>query len=101
MYVEARTPDGRLRLARIARVRFSKRWRSVYFEGREFLSRGEYIDVETRETHWFSGPRKDGNDRGGTQAGSFPIEIDEDVRREYRTEIRGLPERAGERVTYG
>ena len=103
MYVEARRPDARLRLARIARVRFSKSGRSIYLDGREFLGvgRGEYIDTETRETYWFSGPRKDGNDRGGNQSGSFPIEIDEDVRREYWTDIRGLPDRADERVTYG
>jgi len=34
-------------------------------------------------------------------SGSFPIEIDEDVRREYWTDIRGLPDRVDERVTYG
>ena len=103
MYVEARGPDGRLRLARIARVRFSKSGRSIHLDAREFLGvgRGEYIDTETRETHWFSGPRKDGNDRGGNRPGSFPVEIDEDVRREYWTEIRGLPDRVDERVTYG
>ena len=103
MYVEARGPDGRLRLARIARVRFSKSGRSIYLEGKEFrgVGRGEYLETETRATYWFSGPRRDGNDRGGNQPGSFPIEIDEDVRREYWTEIRGLPDRVDERVTYG
>ena len=103
MYVEARRPDGGVRFARIARVRFSKSGRSIHFEGREFLGvgRGEYREVESGETWWFSGPRRDGNDRGGNRPGSFPIEIDEDVRREYWTDIRGLPERAAEPVTYG
>jgi hypothetical protein len=84
MYVEARRPDGGIRLARIARVRFSKSGRTIHFDGREF-----------------SGPRRDGNDRGGNRPGSFPIEIDEDARREYWTDIRGEPERAAEAVTYG
>ena len=103
MYVEARRPDGGIRMARIARVRFSKSGRTIYFDGREFLAvgRGEYLDTESRETYWFSGPREDGNDRGGNRAGSFPIEVDEEVRREYWTEIRGEPERAAEAVTYG
>jgi len=103
MYVEARGPDGRLRSARIARVRFSKSGGSIHFEGREYraVGRGEYLETETRETYWFSGPRRDGNDRGSNRPGSFPIEIDEDVRREYWTEIRGLPDRVDERVTYG
>jgi len=65
------------------------------------VGRGEYLETETRETYWFSGPRRDGNDRGANRPGSFPIEIDEDVRREYWTEIRGLPDRVGERVTCG
>ncbi|HKP20527.1 MAG TPA: hypothetical protein VJT68_03365 [Thermoleophilaceae bacterium] len=76
MYVEARRPDGGVRFARIARVRFSKSGRSIHFEGREFLGvgRGEYREVESGETWWFSGPRRDGNDRGGNRPGSFPIE---------------------------
>jgi hypothetical protein len=103
MYVEARRPDGRIRLARIARVQLSKSGRSIYLDGKSFQSvgRGEYIESESGETYWFSGPRKDGNDRTGNQAGSFPIEIDEDIRREYWTEIRCLPERASDAVTYG
>jgi hypothetical protein len=103
MYIEARGPDGRIASARIARVRLSKTGRSVYYDGREFraVGRGEYVAADSGESWWFSGPRKDGNDRGGNQPGSFPIEIDEDVRREYWTEIRGQPERASEGITHG
>jgi hypothetical protein len=103
LYVEARRPDGRIRVARIARVEFSKSGRTIYHDGREFraVGRGEYRDMDSGETYWFSGPRKDGNDRGGTRAGSFPIEIDEEVRREYWTDIRGEPERVAQAVIYG
>jgi hypothetical protein len=103
MYIESRRPDGRIKLGRIARVGFSKTGRTVYFDGRSFeaIGMGEYRDAESGESYWFSGPRKDGSDRKGNRPGSFPIEIDEDVRREYWTEIRGLPERANDPVTYG
>jgi hypothetical protein len=103
MYVESRRPDGRIKSGRIARVRFSKTGRTIYYDGRSFegVGMGEYVDRESGESYWFSGPRQDGNDRKGNRPGSFPIEIDEDVRREYWTQIRGLPERATERVTYG
>jgi hypothetical protein len=61
----------------------------------------QYIERESGESYWFSGPRRDGNDRKGNQPGSFPIEIDEDVRIEYWRDIRGLPDRVGERLTRG
>jgi hypothetical protein len=104
MYVEAPRPDGGLLLARIARVGFSKKsGRTIYHDGREFraVGRGECLDTDSGESYWFSGPRKDGNDRGANRAGSFPIEIDEEVRREYWTDIRGEPERVTQAVTYG
>jgi hypothetical protein len=103
MYIEARRPDGRISYGRIGRVRFSKTGRTIYYDGRTFqaVGRGEYIDSDSGETYWFSGPRRDGNDRKGHQPGSFPIEIDEDARQEYWRDIRGLPQRATEPVTYG
>jgi hypothetical protein len=103
MYIEARRPDGRIEYGRIARVGLSKTGRTVYYDGRTFqgVGRGEYIDSESGESYWFSGPRTDGNDRKGNRPGSFPIEIDEDVRQEYWRDIRGLPQRCTEPVTYG
>ncbi len=97
MYVETRWPDNRMRSGRIARVRSSKTGRTLYLDGKTFegLGMGEYRETETGESHWFSGPRRDGNDRKGVSS-SVPIEIDEDVRREYWTEIRALPERSAE-----
>jgi hypothetical protein len=35
----------------------------------------------------------------GRKRGSFPVEIDEDVREEYWTGVRGQPNRVNERVT--
>jgi hypothetical protein len=51
--------------------------------------KANYSD-ETGEHHWISGPRKDGTDR--LYKSNWPVEIDEDVREEYWTEIRKKPE---------
>jgi hypothetical protein len=46
-----------------------------------------------------SGAREDGLDRSeGRKRGSFPVEIDEDAREEYWTDVRREPSRAHERV---
>ena len=52
-----------------------------------------YIDIATYEGYCISGPRKDGNDAlySGT------VEIDDDCREEYWTEIRNLPDRSEDR----
>ena len=57
--------------------------------GRGFKS--NYLDTETYEEFWISGPRKDGADRLYGEA--VPIEIDENVSEEYWVKIRGLPQR--------
>ena len=103
MYIEFRGPDDRLVSARIGRFSFSKRGKTLYYKGKAFLrvGRAEYMEVESRDHYSITGARRDGNDRGGNRPGSFPIEIDEDVRQDYWKEIRGMPERAHERVTYG
>lgn len=100
MYVETRWPDNRIKSGRIGRVEFSRSGRTLYLDGKSFiaLGMGEFMESESRESRWFSGPRKDGNDRKGMSR-SVPIEIDEDVRVEYWTEIRRQPERAAERTT--
>ena len=97
MYIE-RKEDGVNGPARIGRVTFSKTGKSIYYRGRLFVGLGgqgfkaNYSDSETREQYWISGCKKNGADR------LYPgnIEIDEDVREEYWTEIRHLPEKAGE-----
>lgn len=81
--------------ARIGRVTFSKTGKSVSYDGRTFLSlkgsgfKANYVDVETGEEFWISGPRKDGRDRLYPESSS-PVEIDADVAEEYWRKIRGM-----------
>jgi len=76
--------------ARIGRVTFSRSGRSLYYRSRCFHRfrgyKANYFDVQTGEEYWISGCKKSGGDR--LYAGS--IHIDEDVRQEYWTKIRGL-----------
>jgi hypothetical protein len=86
--------------ARIGRVTFSKSRSSVYYRGRRFerttraTSSANYFEADGSSTYWISGCKRDGRDR----LFSGPVEIDEDVREEYRTEIRRQPERRHEAV---
>jgi hypothetical protein len=94
MYIE-RKDDGVTGAARIGRVTFSKSGRTLYYRGQTFSScqgagfKCNYFDAETEIGYWISGCKKDGRDR--LYPGTF--EIDEDVREEYWTEIRGMPDR--------
>ena len=101
MYIERKA--GELTgAARIGRVSFSKTGKTIYYAGRAFQSlkgqgfKANYFDVETGEEYWISGCKKDGSDR--LYGERNPVEIDDDVREEYWTEIRGAPERSHERV---
>jgi hypothetical protein len=81
--------------ARIGRVRFSKTGATLYYGGKEFRSlkggyKSNYYEVETGDRYWISGCKKAGGDRLYTSA--KPIFIDEDVREEYWTSIRGRPD---------
>jgi hypothetical protein len=95
MYIECKagTLNG---VARIGRVSFSKTGRSVEYQGRRFQKVGSgykwnHFEEGTWDHYWISGPRKDGKDRLNAKS-SLPIEIDEDVREEYWTQIRGIPQ---------
>jgi hypothetical protein len=80
--------------ARIGRVTFTKTGKSVDYKGRRFTTltgrgfKANYYDVETREQYWISRCKKDGTDA----LYSTIVEVDEDVREEYWTEIRNKPE---------
>jgi hypothetical protein len=101
MYIEDKSA-GLTGPARIGRVSFSKTGRTLYYGARTFQSlkgagfKSNYYDVETGEEYWISGPRTDGADR--LYGEGTPVDIDEDVREEYWTSIRGLPARANEAV---
>ena len=92
MYIENKS-EGLNGPARIGRVTFSKSGRSVHYQGRTFMKVGSgykynHIAEDNDELFWISGPRKDGQDRlypGST----MPVEIDDDVSREYWRDIRG------------
>ena len=85
--------------ARIGRARFSRTLRTFYYGDQQLRRlRGGYkanhYDVAIGEEYWVSGPRKDGADR--LYGERLPVHVDEDVRAEYWTQIRGLPHRAHE-----
>jgi hypothetical protein len=86
--------------ARIGRVRFSKTGKTIYYAGKTFKRiqgyKANYVEVESGEEYWISGPKKDGGDRLSTS--NLPIEIDEDVRREYWLDVRKLPEFVGRKT---
>ena len=96
MYIESKA-TGLTGEARIGRVSFSKTGRTLYYRGRAFQSlrgagfKANYYDMATGEEYWISGPRKDGADR--LYGEPVPVEIDEDVREEYWTQIRSEPQR--------
>ena len=93
MYIEYKG-DGIEGPARIGRVTFSKTGRTLYYRGRKFASlaghgfKANYFDEETGEHYWISGCKKDGTDA----LYSTTVEIDEDAREEYWTEIRNEPD---------
>jgi hypothetical protein len=91
MYIE-RKGGGLEGPGRIGWVELSRSRRSYHYAGKQFQKVGSgykynCIDAESGEAYWISGPKKDGTDRlyGGA------VEIDEDVRVEYWTKIRGAP----------
>ncbi len=82
--------------AQIGRVLFSKTFHTIYYGGMTFKIipgggfKANWREIESGEEYWISGCRKDGADR--LYVSRVPIEIDEDVRREYWCVIRGKPE---------
>ncbi len=93
MYIESKAA-GLNGPARIGRVTFSKTGLSIYYGGKTFLrTRGfkaNYFDAETHDEYWISGPHRNGKDR--LYVSNIPVEIEDDVREEYWTEIRKKPE---------
>jgi hypothetical protein len=91
MYVEAKggSLDGE---GRIGWVELSRSGRTYRYAGRDLAkTKSGYkfncVDAQTGETYWVSGPRRDGADKlyGGI------VQIDEDARAAYWTQIRQAP----------
>jgi hypothetical protein len=102
MYIE-RKEENLNGPARIGRVVYSNSGLSVSYKDRVFRKvrdyKANFIDTDTREMYWISGPHRDGRDR--LYESNLPIEIDEDVREEYWTEIRKKPELKAKSTTTG
>ncbi|MFO8015260.1 MAG: 1-deoxy-D-xylulose-5-phosphate synthase [Phycisphaerae bacterium] len=99
MYIELKSGHSDDGPARIGRVTFSRTGKTIYYRGHRFQSLkgggyANYVDIDTGDEYWISGCKKNGEDRHW--AGSGLVEIDEDVREEYWTEIRGKPDRTNE-----
>ena len=94
MYLESKA-DSLNGPARIGRVTFSKTGKSLYYKGHLFHSlkgagfKANFRNKDTWEEYWISGPRRDGQDR--LYVSNLPVEIDDDVREEYWTDIRKRP----------
>jgi hypothetical protein len=93
MYVERKA--GELSgPARIGRVTRSKSGSSLYYQGLRFETlrgggfKANYVETESGDEYWISGCKRDGTDA----LYSTNIEIDEDVREEYWTDVRRKPE---------
>jgi hypothetical protein len=91
MYIENKSGglDGD---GRIGWVEVSRSGRTYRYRGRQLAkTKSGYkyncVDEETGEEYWVSGPHRDGADKlyGGI------VQIDEDARVEYWTEIRRVP----------
>jgi hypothetical protein len=107
MYIENKSGGasgqrGLVGPARIGLVTFSKTGRSLYYKEKTFRSlsgggfKANFYDVDTGEHYWISGPKKNGADG---LYGPRPTPIDEEVREEYWTLVRKLPDRKNRRTS--
>ena len=62
----------------IARVKVSKSGRTLYFNGRALKQGlsgpGNFVDLETHESYWVSGVKRDGSDRHWAGSGKVLVE---------------------------
>jgi len=93
MYVESKAA-GLEGPARIGRVYFSKSGKTLYYRGLRFRSlkgngfKANYFELASGDHYWISGPRRDKDDR--LYGGSRGVLIDDDVRVEYQSYLRGI-----------
>ena len=82
--------------ARIGRVTFSKTGKTLFYNGKTFQSlkgtdiNPNFREVESGDDYWITGCKRIGSN--GIDGEQIPIEIDEDIREEYWTDIRKLPQ---------
>jgi hypothetical protein len=108
MYIELKSHGGGHTdggPAWIGRVCFNRTGKTLSFRNHRLqkakssgrASDYNHIDVDTGDCYWVSGPKKNGEDRY-PWARRIPVEIDDDVREEYWTNIRKQPERKNEKT---
>ena len=96
MYIENKSQGLSGGDAGIGRVTFSKSGSTLYYRGKTFQSlkgagfKANYIDIDSGEEFWISGPKKNGEDRLYGEA--VPVVVDDDAYEEYWRDIRGKPE---------
>jgi len=101
MYIE-RKAGGLIGSARIGRVTFNRTYQTIYYRDQVFHRipgggfKSNYTEEATGEEYWISGPKRRGGDR--MYGSPLPVEIDEDVRKEYWRDIRGKPDLSDEAV---
>ena len=99
MYIE-RKAGALTGSARIGRVTFNRTGKTICYRDQVFHRivgggfKSNSIEEATGEDYWISGCKRRGGD--SLYISAVPIEIDEDVREEYWTTIRNLPD---ERLT--
>lgn len=82
--------------ARIGRVTFNRTGRTIFYRDQVFRRivgggfKSNYIEKATGEDYWISGCKRRGGD--SLYVSAVPIEIDDDVREEYWSTIRNLPD---------
>lgn len=96
MYVQLKTGyDADRGPAWIARLRFSKSWRTACFRdhvlrrvaGTAHANRdSNFYDVESGDEYWVSGPKRDRTD--GRYGSQQPM-VDDDAREDYAAFLRG------------
>ena len=96
MYLQHKTGHNTDRgPAWIARVRFTRTWRTAYVHGRTLVRvtgtaranfDANFYDADTGERFWMSGPKRDRTD--GRYTSQQP-HVDEDVRDEYAAFVAG------------
>ena len=98
MYIEDKS-GGLEGPSRIGRVTFSKTGATLTYAGRSFQSlkgvgfKANYVDIDTGDHFWISGPRRDGAD-GLYGRITQSSDVDADVANEYWRGIRGLEQPA-------
>jgi len=94
MFVQLKTGHGLDQgPAWISVVRFNRSWKTATWHGRTLrrslgLFDANYLDVETHEEYWVSGPHRDGAD---TRYSRIRPTVDDDARDAYEAFLAGAP----------